>query len=345
MNRKKLAVLAALLISGLGATRVQGASGVRELRLAQQHLSAVLLVQRWAEIGYRIGPAPEETCEPIPPDGVPAVPVEQPDGSFRIFRRSLDCSEGFTEFREGSADFLVQTRRTDGVQETATFVASGFVPDIDPPVVQAYDVDHRLSTGDSARYTVRFEVLAFPEFGFFLITGQTTEGEMISASGETVQFLWVQPRPLLDEFPLRYTDTLDLTLPSRERLHWEIPVVNTDFGDVIDFSRPAPGTYRAGTSRINFTVSGSEGQFRQWTISDGRGLSGLFNLNQDFSGRGRALRRRKLQFVGSWNTQARGTVLLANGQAAVAGPSAGAQDFGAMRFRALGLANAPAPGF
>ena len=48
--------------------------------------------------------------------------------------------------------------------------------------------------------------------------------------------------------------------------------------------------------------------------------------------------------MGSWNPQARATILLADGQAAVAGPSAGAQDFGNLRFRALGLANAPTPG-
>src|SRR5688500_3108771 len=97
VNWTRSLILASLLSAALVATAVQSATGVRELRLAQQHLSAVLIVQRWAEIAYRVGPPPTETCEPTPPET-----VVEPDGDIRLTFRTADCSEITQVFRPDS---------------------------------------------------------------------------------------------------------------------------------------------------------------------------------------------------------------------------------------------------
>lgn len=335
-SRYRLLVTGAILAASLvGASLVPGqgwgATGLAGLRLAQEHLSAIIVVQRWAEFAYDLRPRIMGGCTPTFSD-----PVEHPDGSFTQSFVNEDCSRG-TITSKPDLSFRTVIRYPDGFGETVTGVTSDFTrpPDIGP---QQYDVQHVLSTGDRATYRERLQLVEFFPNVFF-ITRIDTTGTLTLASGRRATFTFAQGVDLP-------RDLFDVRLPGGERLHWEIPV---DFDGLPDLSRPAPGTYRVGSQKLDFAVvgeglAGEGGRFTRWTLRDNRGLDGLFNLNADFSGRGRALRRGRLQFVGSWNRKAVGTVLLANGQAAVAGPSAGAQDFGNTRFRGLALANAPHPG-
>lgn len=340
MNWHRPAALAVILGAALGATRASARSGIAELRLAQEHLSAVRVVQRWVAIAYNVHPDAANGCTPSFGDF-----TFNDDGSFSQQSVGQDCS---TSDLLGQLDgsFKVTTHYPDGLSEQVTAVAGNFlIPD--PPLLpQQFEFTDQLSTGDRAHYIVKFD-LEDNGTGNLFIVNTTTDGTLTTASGQTFQIHFVQPRPT---DATTFTDTLDVTLPGHERLHLQIPSQEAfnQLGnpvETIDFTRPVAGSYTAGTNTIRFQVEGDGNRFTRWSLGDGGKLAGIFALNQDFSGSGRALKGRQLQFVGKWDQKARGTILLSDGQAAVAGPSRGASDFGNLKFRAFGLANAPSPGF
>ena len=142
-------------------------------------------------------------------------------------------------------------------------------------------------------------------------------------SGDRVDFVATQPRPIGEN---AFTDTLDLKVFDGERLHWQIPVTQSfdDFGNALrrstlrDRRLERPG--RAADT-FHFVLNGKGTQFTTWKLTGSGNVRGLFTLDPDFSGRGRALKGRQLEFVGAWNRQAHATILLADGpSAAVAGP-------------------------
>ena len=339
MNWHRPALLAVIVGAALCATRASARSGVAEIKLAEQHLSAVRTVQRWAAFAYGLRAPVANPCQPMIGDV-----VFNPDGSTSQHFVNEDCSQADVTVQPDTS-FTTDIKYPGGLEEHVQGVASDFVIPDPPLFPQQFDITHTLSTGDRAHYVQKFQ-LEDNGTGLLFIVNTTTDGTLTLGSGETAKLHFVQPRP---SNATAFTDVLDLTLPSHEKLHWEVPITRffDDFGNLgeeVDFTRPAPGSYQAGASSIDFQVLGANDRFNRWLLGDGGKLSGQFVLNQDFSGSGRALRGKQLVFVGKWDVRARGTILLADGQAAVAGPSRGATDFGNLRFRALGLANAPAPG-
>ncbi len=337
--------LLATVVALLAGAAADANRDLDALRTAQSHLSAVLTVQRFARFTYGLSPEAGH---------LPVVEEPEPHGEgaqiqrFRYLDARGRVLGGGYVIQQPDLSFRTHIRFPDGLTEDVVGKAGDFRLPPDPKgkepfgeLPQRFDIVHRLSTGDVVRYCQELE-LQEDLFGAFPIN-ITSTGELRLGSGQTVRFTLCQPRPLeLTGF----TDQLDVRFGGGERLRWEVPV-GLDELPLLD--QPAAGTFTAQGRAMRFELTGTGragegGSYNRWSLGDRRGLNGVFLLNPDFSGQGRAQRRRSLEFVGRWSPSARGNLLLADGQLAAAGPSAGAQALGNLRFSGMVVAYGPAPG-
>src|SRR5207247_533917 len=117
---------------------------------AQQHLSAVIVVQRLAEFAYDLRPAPAHPCTPSQTD-----PVLNPDGSTTQMFVNEDCSRA-TVIAYPNGSFRTVLRYPDGFEESVRADTSDY---LFPPdgCAQRWDYQHTLSTGDRSTYTSRIQ--------------------------------------------------------------------------------------------------------------------------------------------------------------------------------------------
>jgi hypothetical protein len=344
MRARNPVLLSLAAVVGLVATQELGADDLSGLRLAELHLSAITIVQHLAAFTYGIRPMPASRFQPstspptpgpscttpsVSPGGTPSTTFENPDGSCVTI----------TDRGHGSFDKVVDY--PDGLRDTVQGTARERICGNDDTCSQRFDIHHTLSSRTKDRASNGKESADYAETLFFYrsslrVYKRIASGEMVLADRRQAHFDLVQDRPL-DQG--EYTDIMDIDLPGGEHLQWRVTVD----GDGARLDLPARGTYTAQGQSIDFCLVRG-GSSYTWTITDARGLDGQFKLQPDFSGQGRALRNGRVEFVGRWNAKAQGTVLLANGQAAVAGPSAGAEAFGRLRFSGFAVANAPTPG-
>jgi hypothetical protein len=357
MRRAEIVMLSAIAAAGLIGSPASAGSDLSGLRLADLHLSAITTVQHWAAFIYGIRPVSERlfqpapaatmlspSCSSIPTNQAGSAPQMNPDGSStQTFcgadGRYATVTGWYDKQTHMQLSWLTTIYYPDGLREVVhgEFHDSFWRPG--KSSFRQYDIAHTLSTGDRALYSQVLEfVPLFPGAPPSLIVGISSVGDLILADGRTAHFRLIQPRPRDQS---QVTDVLDLDLPGGEHLQWQVPTIA---------GRPwlessAGGTYTTPDRSVNFCLTRDGEETYTWTISDAQGLNGLFRLNSDFSGQGQAREGNRLEFLGRWDSRAQGTVLLADGQAAVAGPSAGAQAFGNLRFDHLAVANGPAPGF
>jgi hypothetical protein len=339
MKRPQMMIALLACAALLGSAEARGSKDLETIRLAQQHLSAVVTVQRFAKFLYNIGFArPLEVKKNglgnviTTPEGAVTQRIFFTDGSEALLTKETDFTSAEVHYHDGRRESI---RTVAGVLGKVT--------------------QHFLSTGDLARYVELDRNNPRDPTGDSIL-----EGEMIQARGVRSTFRKTNFFSALDPFNL---DVLEVDLPNNEHLHWEVRVTDGQSDDrpagIPLFDQPTTGSYRAGKKTIQFDLRSaatddeeSAGRrtsadpapttFDRWSFADGA-TTGEFSLNPDFSGQGSARTPGSLLFLGRWNTQARGTLLLADGQAQAAGPSAGAQAFGNVVFNRAILALAPKP--
>src|SRR5688572_3496850 len=121
MKRPPFLLLILLATAGVGVARAQVSRDLAALRLAQLNLSAIITVQRWAEVAYDLVPPPGRGCPPSVSE-----PVFHPDGSTSQAFVNEDCSRGtVTTFRDGS--FRTEITHVNGLRETIRGVVTNVV--------------------------------------------------------------------------------------------------------------------------------------------------------------------------------------------------------------------------
>jgi hypothetical protein len=299
----------------------------------QQHLDAVVVVQRSAKFLYDLGYSPHVAglhCAEFR-----GVPVRNPDSSTIQFVRLEDCTEIEYLVYNGasSAEIFYPDRTRESIRRV-----NGVLGAV---------TEHVLSRGDVSRYTV------IPRTSPADPLPEVTEGEIVLANGARANFR-------IGRFILTYeehdVDLIDVILPNGNRLHWEVPVTDSDHAPA---GRPiledsAPGYYIAGKRRIDFALvqrraqgpeaTDTSGAYNRWKLRGPGGLLGAFGLAPDFSGAGQSTIGGKLFFVGSWDQHAHAIVTLGSGASITADPSAGAIAFGNAAFNKAIIDNAPQPG-
>jgi hypothetical protein len=368
--------LAAVLISG-GARGPEG-SPQDDARLADQHLSAIRLLQRWAQAIYRFLPS-EGGGRCVPHVGEW---VDHGDGTFTQRILTDDCTRIInTNYGGSSSDYDQDILYSDGIRErvrarTAARFNGG------PGILR---VGHVLSTGDRVTYLLKLyqdpgrdrSGKAIPRLNFWY--GQASRGRVELASGEVMDFELLQTkafsnhnflgrRDLSPEATEAWFDRDPRTRawvpkPDRLRVEFSRGTAGTLTLDIPteDPTSSQPSFRRTSTGELRFPdgrrmalvllpAQRGEPGFPRWKFwrTRGAGYEGMFELAPSLAGRGQVLRQqgsqRSLAFAARWDRNGVGTVVLSNGQARPGGPTGGALEFGTLRWSGMAAALGPTPG-
>ncbi|MBI3911917.1 MAG: hypothetical protein HY320_13425 [Armatimonadetes bacterium] len=363
----------ALAIAAPGLAR----RGQAQAEMANQHLSAIVLLQRWAQAIYHFLPAQDGGCEPTFGEW-----VDNGDGTFTQVNQTADCTRIVNTSYGGQFDFYDQ----------AITYSNGIREQLQVRPVERFNeapgkvhFDHRFSTGDHVEYDqelqqeTALDADGNPISGLNFWYALISRGSVRLASGQHLQFELRQtksfdcynffndsflPEEVCDEWFV-FNEELGVLVPRPDRLHVSLgdgtPVGTLDlaiptadpFAGVPDFFQNVTGTFVLGNRTMDVLLipnSPDDPDFPRWKFwqTSGRGYQGMFQLGVDFSGGGQAFdsrgRRRRLQFAARWNRSGIGTVILPNGQTRPGGPTSGALEFGNLKWSGLATAFGPTPG-
>lgn len=364
---------AALLVLGVAAPG-PARNVSREADLANRHLSAIVLIQRFAQAVYRFLPPVDNGCPPTDTGF-----IDNGDGTFTRRLTTADCSRVvITNFGGSPSDYDIDTTLSSGIREllqvrTAESFNGG------PGKVSFV---HTFSTGDRVEYLQELQQEAAldeggaPIFGLSFWYALVSNGSVRLRSGQSMNFELRQtksydcfnffngtdlPPDVCDEWFV-FNEEFGVMVPRPDRLHVElqggargtldlsIPVLDP-FAGIPDFALDTTGTIDLGGGPIGvrlFTDTPEAPGWKFWETG-GPGYAGSFLLGEGFSGGGQAFRtgagsRRRLHFAARWNRSGIGTVILPNGQTRPAGPTSGALEFGNLKWSGLASAFGPAPG-
>jgi hypothetical protein len=321
--------IVAVLSSGRTATSAP-AGQVRPSAAAQQLMTTVVTLQKWAEFLYDLrGPA--EVCEPF---------LGEPVFDFL----------NFTITQEALSDRCTHTLSVlsllDGAYVQDITYASGLEEHVEAfPLPregseQVWSFSHEFSNGNSAEYDL---ILTLEEIApeFFITVGQEWVGDF-SLGDRSVEF--TLERELGFNGPPE--DFFEAELPGGTRVELTVPIDPVD--NVPNFADEAVGvvTIQGKPFPIRL-LSGDGARWTRLRVGNGKkgnSPNGDFLINEDFSGRGQMFKGKKLDFIARWNKNAVATVILPNGQATSAGPIAGLLDFAQLRWSGVASNADPTPG-
>lgn len=374
-----LGLFLALACALPGAARSPGS----DVSIARRHLTAIMLIQRWAQAIYGIVPAAAggERCEPRVGEW-----VDNGDDTYTRETIQANCLRSvITNYGRSSSDYDLR------VYDRETLLETLLVRTVErfnggPAKVR---FEYRLADGSRVEFDQELQLLIVPSgpaAGANLYYGLISSGEVRLGSGDCLEFTLRQTKarnclypltsvPLPEEVCREWFDGADpataVARPDRlevrmgcvretGRMTLSVPISNP-MGSIPDFAQPATGRLVLGGKTMSVTLTTDEPEVKGWKYwrTRGSGFDGTFELQSDFSGRGQVYRRRarrpranellkagpgSLQFAASWNERGIGTILLNDGQTMPAGPFAGALEFGSLKWSGLASAFGPTPG-
>jgi hypothetical protein len=313
--------------------RSRPAGTLRPNFVAQELMTTVTVVKRWAEFIYGIRP---RLCQPSRSE-----PVPNPDGSTTQVSTEDDCSRRvLTVYPDQS--FRNEIRYPDGLREVVEARTSNFLhpPNLNP---QTFEYTDRISNGNHAEYTRTLELFDLG-LGSAVILAEHYRGRL-TLKGTRIPFTLDRQ---LDDFAPPTLDKFSAVLPGGARIAAEVSVF---FNRTLNLAVPAQGTVTLRGRAMRFQLIATNPDSGQWDRmvvgtpgARGQAANGEFLLGRDFSGRGQMRRGRKLDFVARWNDRATALLILPNGQTTSAGPAGGLIDFLALRWSGLAAEGGPKPG-
>lgn len=310
--------------AGVPATQVRGVS---LQTLAQDNLSAVLLVRSWFNMLHTKSPGlgvasvrPCAECAPV--DNTEFFP----DGSSRSRGTLSDCGQyDYTQTADGAGEGSVHW--PDGRRQEVTWSAPEFEGDV---------MSQEMTTafGDGTRFAYKMII------DWSLWTAPTTwEGTATLADGRSMRFTLNREQG--------GDDFLRLLLPDGGLLEVRVPLTSV-YGAVFwpIFDKGARGTYAGpGGATYGFVMEGDPATDRwtQWTLTAPDGTTGNFTFGSGLDAGGQL--RQGSAVVGTlrWDNSLQGTLDLLGAAAEAVGPSRAARDFAVDRWFSNAAALGPAP--
>jgi hypothetical protein len=322
--------LAIMGCSGAGAPAVQ-VRGASVQTLAQDNLSAVLLVRSWFNMLHT--KAPGLGASAVRPCAV-CTPVDNtehlPDGSARSRGTWSDCGEyDYTQGADGSGQGSAHW--PDGRRQDISWSAPTYVG-----AVYHGTLDERFGDGTHFVFEMTIDFGQYP-------APQTWAGTGTLADGRTMNF--VLARRAGAETPGE--DHITLSLPDGSSLDVRVPltsVVGALFWPMFD--RGARGTFTdPGGATIRFVMTGDKATDRwtRWALTAPDGTTGAFTFTDGLSASGQLYRGGKVVGALRWDTAVQGTLDLLDTAAQDIGPSKAARDFEMGRWFSNAAAMGPAP--
>jgi hypothetical protein len=369
-----LALTAALPLDAARNTR-------RDQEVANQHLSAIVMIERFAQAIYAFEPGADAGCTPEFGKW-----MDNGDGTFTQVNVSADCTRTVnTNFGGVADDFAQEITFSNGIRESVRA----------RPIERFNEgpgrtqVSHAFSTGDRVDYEIELQQEpALDEFGepipglnFFYAL--VRRGTVRLRGGQVIEFELRQtkafdcfnffngtelPPDVCNEWFV-FNEKFGVLVPRQDRLNavlragrlrgtleLNFPIIDPAI-DAIDFSQPTTGTMSLYGRELEVELTSTNLKVPGWNQwrSFAPGYEGIFELGQRFSGRGQAFRvrsgagaagrrRRQLEFAARWDERGIGTVIFGNGQTRPAGPTGGLLEFGSLRWSGLAAAFGPSPG-
>jgi hypothetical protein len=331
------AVALAAVLAGSPTAVSAPAGKVKPSATAQQLMTTVVTLQRWAEFLYGLR-APTQACEPFV--GEPIFDEE----AFTLTQETIDedCTHVVTTFFLLDGGYTQELTYVGGLVE----LVEGFVH-LPEAGTQLIEVSHEFSNGHSVVYDILLEVVEIAP-GFFIQISAHWDGEL-RFGGDTVHF------SLDREFGLNGppADLFRAEMPAGTEVTLEVPLDPFTL-EIPDFFQASAGELEIQGKSFPFELHSDEpeAEHPRWTRLKvgngpvkGKSPNGEFLIGADFSGRGQMFRGKKLDFIARWGSSAVATVILPNGQATSAGPVAGLLDFAQLRWSGVASSNGPTPGF
>lgn len=315
--------------AGVPAPQVRGAS---LQALAQDNLSAVLLVRSWFNMLHTKSPGlgvagvrPCAECSPV--DNTEFLP----DGSMHSQGTLSDCGEyDYTMAADGAGRGWI--RWPDGRRQDLTWGVPEFVGS-----VFRNTLDERFSDG------TRFVFEQAIDFGPPEVP-QTWTGTGTLADGRTMNFTLTRTQETLAK---PGEDRLTLSLSEGSSLEVRVPLVSV-FGAMFWplFAQGAQGTFTdPGGVTTRFVMKGDKATERwtEWGSTAPDGTRGLFTFTDGLSASGQL--RKDSQVLGTlrWDAAAQGVLDLLGAATQQVGPSRAARDFAMDRWFSNAAALGPAP--
>jgi hypothetical protein len=328
-----VALAAGMLLGGCGGAgkpAAQVASASLE-QIAQDHLTAVLLVRTWTRILYIFSP-PEQASDTTyeywdPPQNTQAkhAHITYPSGAVDDIYWNQDGSGHATYVKNG---------------QTSTFTwGVPVVVDTPPPThTQAVTITETYPDGLTLNY------VAFTDLTDANIAIQDKQGTMTLPGNRVLQFHYHSANGIFAG-----TDDYTLQLPNGgASLHVTVPTVyDFDLGAYV----PAPQSQLhgvltpSGIQPGQIQVTGASGVWGAWNYTTADGTKGTFNLGTDMAGGGNFVRDGSVVGVLNWDGNIVGTLSQTGVGSEEVNPAAAARDFEVDRWLAGVSRLSPAPAF